>query len=89
MSIYDATVIRLSEVGLSYTFPKTLLSKTPFGAASLSLTGRNLWYKAPNFPEHTNFDPETNSFGAQNYTGLEYNSVPSVKRYGVNLLLSF
>ena len=89
MSIYDATVIRLSEVALGYTFPKSLLSKTPFGTASLTLTGRNLWYNAPNFPEHTNFDPETNSFGAQNYTGLEFNAAPSVKRYGVNLLLSF
>ena len=89
MSIYDATVIRLSEVALGYTFRKELLSKTPFGTASITFTGRNLWYNAPNFPEHTNFDPETNSFGAQNYTGLEFNSAPSVKRYGVNLLLSF
>jgi TonB-linked SusC/RagA family outer membrane protein len=89
MSIYDATVIRLSEVTLGYSLPKSLLSKTPFGAISLTFTGRNLWYNAPNFPKHTNFDPETSSFGAQNYTGLEYNSAPSVKRYGVNLLLSF
>jgi TonB-linked SusC/RagA family outer membrane protein len=89
MSIFDATVIRLSEVSLGYTFPKALLSKTPFGNASITFTGRNLWYKAPNFPKYTNFDPETNSFGAQNYTGLEYNSAPSVKRYGVNLSLSF
>ena len=89
MSIFDATVIRLSEVSLGYTFPKTLLSKTPFGNASITFTGRNLFYNAPNFPKYTNFDPETNSFGAQNYTGLEYNSAPSVKRYGVNLSLSF
>lgn len=89
MSIFDATVIRLSEVTLGYSLPRSLLSKTPFGSASLTLTGRNLWYKAPNFPEHTNFDPETNSFGAQNYTGLEFNAAPSVKRYGVNLVVSF
>lgn len=89
MSIFDATVIRLSEVALGYTLPRSVLEKTPFGTASITFTGRNLWYKAPNFPEHTNFDPETNSFGAQNYTGLEFNSAPSVKRYGVNLLFSF
>lgn len=88
-SIYDATVIRLSEVGLSYDFPKALLSKTPFGTVSLSFTGRNLFYNAPNFPKHTNYDPETSSFGAQNYTGIEYNAAPSVKRYGVNLRVSF
>lgn len=89
MSIWDATVIRLSEVSLAYTLPKTLLQKTPFGNVSIAFTGRNLWYKAPNFPKYTNFDPETNSFGSQNYTGLEFNSAPSVKRYGVNLSVTF
>jgi len=88
-SLYDATVIRLSEVGLSYDFPKTLLSKTPLGSLSISFTGRNLFYKAPNFPRHSNYDPETSSFGSQNYTGIEYNAAPSVKRYGVNLRVTF
>jgi len=88
-SIFDATVIRLSELTLGYQLPKTLLSKTPFGSVSINFTGRNLWYNAPNFPKHTNYDPETSSFGAQNYTGVEYNTAPSVKRYGVNLMVSF
>ncbi|MGC3948739.1 MAG: SusC/RagA family TonB-linked outer membrane protein [Chryseolinea sp.] len=88
-SVFDATVIRLSEVGMSYDFPKSLLSKTPFGHLSLSFTGRNLFYNAPNFPKHSNYDPETSSFGAQNYTGIEYNAAPSVKRYGVNLRVTF
>lgn len=88
-SIFDATLIRLSEVAVGYELPKALLSKTPFGSISLTLTGRNLWYNAPNFPKHTNFDPETSSFGSQNYTGVEYNTAPSVKRYGVNLRVSF
>jgi len=88
-SIFDATVIRLSEVTLGYQLPKSLLTKTPFGSVSLTLTGRNLWYNAPNFPKHTHFDPEANSFGAQNYTGLEYNAAPSAKRYGINLRVTF
>lgn len=88
-SIFDATVIRLSEVSLGYQLPKTLLAKTPFGSISLTLTGRNLWYNAPNFPKHSHFDPEANTFGAQNYTGLEYNTAPSVKRYGINLRVTF
>jgi hypothetical protein len=88
-SIFDATVLRLSELAVGYELPKSLLSKTPIGSVSLTFTGRNLWYKAPYFPEHTNYDPETNSFGAQNYTGIEYNTAPSVKRYGVNLRVTF
>jgi TonB-linked SusC/RagA family outer membrane protein len=89
VSIFDATVIRLSELSFGYEIPKALLAKTPFGTASLTFTGRNLWYKAPYFPKHSNYDPETSSFGAQNYTGIEYNAAPSVKRYGVNLRVTF
>ena len=65
------------------------MDKTPFGSASISFTGRNLWFFAPNIPKYTNFDPEINSFGASNAQGLEFNSLPSTKRYGVNLKFTF
>ncbi len=87
--VYDATVVRLKEISLGYDIPKSLLSKTPFGSASFSITGRNLWFNAPNVPEHTNFDPEINGFGATNTQGIEFASVPSVRRYGFNLKVSF
>ena len=88
-SIYDASVVRLREVSLSYEFPKNLMDKTPLGSASISFTGRNLWFFAPNIPKYTNFDPEINSFGASNAQGLEYNSLPSTKRYGLSLKFTF
>jgi len=88
-SIYDASVVRLREVALSYEFPKNLMAKTPFGSASISFTGRNLWFFAPNIPKYTNFDPEINSFGASNAQGLEFNSLPSTKRYGLSLKFTF
>jgi hypothetical protein len=56
-SVYDATVYRLREVTLGYEFPKSLFSKLPIGSVTLSFTGRNLWYLAPNMPKYTNFDP--------------------------------
>jgi hypothetical protein len=88
-SVYDATVFRLREVTLAYQFPKSLLSKTPFGNASISFTGRNLWYSAPNFPKHTNFDPELNQFGNSNVQGIEWSATPTTKRYGVSLRVTF
>ncbi len=88
-SVFDATVFRLRELNLSYAFPKSLLAKTPFGSARVSLTGRNLWYLAPNFPKHTRFDPETSQFGASNAQGFEFAAAPSVKRYGFNISLTF
>jgi len=88
-NVFDGTVFRLRQVNLGYDFPKSLLDPTPFGSATISLTGRNLWYKAPNFPEYTNFDPEVNQFGATNKQGIEWSATPSVKRYAVNLKVTF
>lgn len=88
-SVFDATVFRLREVSLGYSMPKAWLDKTPFGAISLTLTGRNLWYSAPNFPKHSKFDPETSTFGTSNAIGFEYDNVPSVRRYGINLRFTF
>lgn len=88
-SIFDATVVRLREVGISYEFPKDLLGKTPFGSAVLSVTGRNLWYNAPNFPKYTRFDPEVSSLGVGNSQGYDNLAVPTTKRYGINLRVSF
>ncbi len=88
-SVFDGTVIRLREISLGYTFPQTLLDRTPFGAASLTFTGRNLWHFAPNIPHSLNLDPERNGFGNSNTQGIEYATAPQSKRYGVNLKLTF
>ena len=88
-NVWDATVFRLREVALSYDLPRSLLENTPIGSVRVSLTGRNLWFKAPNFPEGSNFDPEISNFGAQNIQGFEYTNAPSVRRYGFNLRVTF
>ena len=88
-SVWDASVVRLREITFGYSLPKNLLSKTPFGSVSLTLSGRNLWFFAPHFPKHTNFDPEVNTFGNTNTQGMDFFSAPSVRRYGVNLSVTF
>ncbi len=87
-NVYDATVIRLRSITLAYSFPNSILSKTPFGSASISFSGRNLWYNAPNFPEGMNIDPEISSL-LGGTTGLDFSTVPTTKRYGVNLRVTF
>ncbi|MCP4456437.1 MAG: SusC/RagA family TonB-linked outer membrane protein [Cytophagales bacterium] len=88
--VWDATVFRLREVSLSYALPSQLLENVPFGSVLISLTGRNLWFSAPNFPKDTNFDPESNQFGGQrNNQGIEYSTVPTARRFAVNLKVSF
>ena len=86
---YDATVIRLREASLSYSAPSTLLKKTPFGALSITVSGQNLWYNAPNFPKYTNFDPEVSSLGVSNVRGLEYLAGPTSRRIGASLRVTF
>ncbi|MBD2755565.1 SusC/RagA family TonB-linked outer membrane protein [Spirosoma validum] len=89
VNVFDATVFRLREVSLGYQFPKNWLKKTPFGAAFLSISGRNLWYLAPNFPKYLNFDPEVSSTGTGNSQGFDFIGIPTTRRLGVNLRFSF
>jgi len=88
-SVYDATNLRLREVSLSYSLPKKMLEKTPFGKMSISFTGQNLWFKAFNFPKHLNFDPEVMSLGVGNGQGFDYLTGPTSKRYGFSINLTF
>jgi TonB-linked SusC/RagA family outer membrane protein len=88
-SVFDATVFRLREISLAYQIPKDLLKKTPFGSGTISVSGRNLWYYAPNFPKYANFDPEVSSLGVGNSQGYDNLSVPTTRRFGVNLRFSF
>ncbi|WP_071885869.1 SusC/RagA family TonB-linked outer membrane protein [Hymenobacter sedentarius] len=88
-NVYDATTVRLREVSLGYDLPKSLLAKTPFGVVNVSVSGRNLYWYSPNIPQHTHFDPETNTFGASNQQGFEYTNAPNTRRYGVNLRVNF
>lgn len=88
-TIFDATVIRLREVALSYSLPASLLDRTPFGSVSLRLAGENLWYFAPNFPPGVNFDPEVLSLGVGNGRGFDYLTGPTAKKFGATISLTF
>ena len=87
--VFDGTVIRLREVALSYALPASLLERLPFGTVSLRLTGENLFYNAPNFPEGVNFDPEVLSLGVGNGRGFDFLTGPTAKKYGATLSLTF
>jgi len=89
-NIYDATVYRLREVSVGYSFPKSVLKSLPFGNLRLSISGRNLWFKAPNFLQDLNADPEVLGFTAgSNIQGIELGSTPNTRRIGINLYATF
>lgn len=87
--IFDGTVIRLREIALSYALPASLLERTPFGSVSFRVSGENLFYNAPNFPEGVNFDPEVLSLGVGNGRGFDYLTGPTAKKYGATLTVTF
>jgi hypothetical protein len=87
--VFDATVIRLREISLSYRIPGKVFGKTGIDGISISLVGRNLWYNAPHFPKDANFDPESSTFGDNNYQGFEFQNLPSVRRFGANVRITF
>ena len=89
LRVYDATVYRLQELSLSYALPSKVLDKTPFGALSVTLSGNNLWFYAPNMPEGTNFDPNVAGLGVGNGQGFEYLNGPSSRRFGLSVKASF
>ncbi|MET6999623.1 SusC/RagA family TonB-linked outer membrane protein [Chitinophaga defluvii] len=88
-NVYDATLYTFRELTIGYDFPKHLFKRTPIGGLTFTVTGRNLWYLAPNFPKYTNFNPEANSFGSTTTQGIELSAAPTTRRYGVNLKVTF
>lgn len=84
--IFNTSWFRIREAAFNYTFPKSILAKTPFGKASLGVFGRNLFLKSPGYPH---LDPEQNALGVSNAQGLEFNALPQTKSLGVNLSVTF
>ncbi|MFN4079430.1 MAG: SusC/RagA family TonB-linked outer membrane protein [Saprospiraceae bacterium] len=84
--IYDISWFRIREAQFSYTFSKGMLNNTPLGALTVGVFGRNLFLHAPNYPH---LDPEQNALGISNAQGLEFNALPAIRSYGVNLSVTF
>ncbi|HCL04964.1 MAG TPA: SusC/RagA family TonB-linked outer membrane protein [Chitinophagaceae bacterium] len=88
-AVFDGTIYRLREITLGYSLPKRWVSKLKLSNVTISLSGRNLWYLAPNVPKYTNFDPDINSVVGAGTQGVETGGAPSTKRYGLNLNVTF
>jgi hypothetical protein len=96
ITVWDATLIRLREASFSYSLPTKLLKNLPFGGVSLTVSGNNLWYLAPNFPKYSRFDPESNSLGVGGASGIgagakgiDLFAGPSSRRIGASLKVTF
>ena len=82
-NLMSKTFSKLREVTLSYNFPSNLLQKTFIKQASVSLVGRNLFYFIDSKHSGVDLDQYT---GLNASTGLQ---TPTMKRFGINLNLTF
>ena len=88
-NIYDATRLRLREVTFGYSLPTKMLKGTGLSKLSINFVANNLWLKAFNIPEHTNVDPELISTGQGRGLGLDFQTAPQSRRYGMNIKINF
>ncbi len=86
LNIEDGSWMRLRDVSINYQIPAKWLEKVPFGAASVTLSARNLFL----ITDFTGIDPETNLSGSSsNVFGYDYFNNPNTRSYGVNVNVTF
>ncbi|MGV8826916.1 MAG: SusC/RagA family TonB-linked outer membrane protein [Breznakibacter sp.] len=84
--VYSATNIRLRELVLAYSLPKSLVAKTGFlSSANISFVGRNLFF----FMNDAPYDPDNSMSTGNNLQGVEVYGLPSTRSLGFNVKLSF
>lgn len=84
--VYSADFIKLRELSLGYTFPKSLLTPLKYvKGLSISIVARNLWTIMKHTP---NIDPES-AINNTNAQGLELNGYPASRNIGFNLNVKF
>lgn len=83
--VQKADFIKLRSFTFGYNLPASILAKTPFQAANLSVVGRNLLLL---YNTADNIDPESN-YNNSNAQGLENFGLPTTRSYGLNLSVRF
>lgn len=85
-NLYDASNVRIRNVQLSYTFPKSMLSSTFIQKAVVSLSCNNVWLISSHMH---GLDPESIYATGTPATGFENGSAPTTRTFYINLSLGF
>ena len=83
--IYDASYVKLREVSLGYTLPKSFFNGAKINSIYISAFARNLLTFNKDLP---NVDPES-MYTSGNGQGFEYGSLPFRRSYGFNVKVTF
>ena len=83
--VYDASYVKLREVGLSYKFPSKYLTHTFINSLVFAVNGSNLWIIHKNLPYA---DPEAGT-SSGNMQGFQTGVLPTTKEYNFNIKVQF
>jgi TonB-linked SusC/RagA family outer membrane protein len=85
--LYDASYVKLRELAITYTVPKSFLNKIKvINEASVSLVAHNLWILYKNLPYS---DPEQGQASGNASIGYQTGAYPSVRTFALNINLKF
>jgi hypothetical protein len=86
--LIDASYVKLRELTFGYSFPKSMIAKTPISQLNIDLFASNLKFWLPE--GNTYADPEINGPSLTgNATGVETTQTPPARSFGVKLGIVF
>jgi len=86
-SILSATNVRLRELVISYSLPRSIIGDKFINNLVVSASGRNLFFIYKKYAPH--IDPEAGYSSGNTGSGFEHSTLPNTRSYGFNLRMSF
>lgn len=85
-NIFDASFLKIREVRVEFSIPRSIINKIGLQQATVAIFGRDLF----NFTNFPGFDPEGGNLNSGTLTpGVELTQFPSTRTLGANLTLKF
>jgi TonB-linked SusC/RagA family outer membrane protein len=89
LSLFDGSYIKLREVTVSYSLPKTIINNIGIQAAEVSVFAHNLALLYTDKSNNTPIDPDVSFGGTVAGTGTEIFQLPSTRTVGCKLTFNF
>lgn len=83
--VHDASYIKLKELSVGYSFPQSVLKRTPLTSLRLSFVARNLCFLMKHTPGNPDGGYDTTMFSQ----ALDYMAVPYTRTFGFSINLGF
>ena len=83
--VYDGSYMKLKNVALTYSLPKSLISRAMISKMEVYVSGQNL----VTITDYPGFDPETTTSGDTRTQGLDQGALPNPRTFTLGLRVDF